>query len=26
VGDRLVNAEIAAIPDVKDPYKASMGK
>jgi branched-chain amino acid transport system substrate-binding protein len=26
VGDRLVNAEIAAIPNVKDPYKASMGK
>jgi branched-chain amino acid transport system substrate-binding protein len=26
VGDRLVNAEIAAIPNVKDPFKASMGK
>jgi branched-chain amino acid transport system substrate-binding protein len=26
VGDRLVNAEIAAIPKVKDPFKASMGK
>ncbi|HXL63852.1 MAG TPA: ABC transporter substrate-binding protein [Xanthobacteraceae bacterium] len=26
VGDRLVNVEIAAIPNVKDPYKASMGK
>jgi branched-chain amino acid transport system substrate-binding protein len=26
VGDRLVNVEIAAIPHVKDPYKASMGK
>jgi branched-chain amino acid transport system substrate-binding protein len=26
VGDRLVNLEIAAIPHVKDPYKASMGK
>jgi branched-chain amino acid transport system substrate-binding protein len=26
VGGRLVNVEIAAIPNVKDPYKASMGK
>jgi len=26
VGDRLVNAEIAAIPNVKDPFKASMDK
>jgi branched-chain amino acid transport system substrate-binding protein len=26
VGDRLVNAEIAAIPNVKDPFKGSMGK
>jgi len=26
VGDQLVNAEIAAIPNVKDPYKASMNK
>lgn len=26
VGDRLVNTEIAAIPNVKDPFKAAMNK
>jgi branched-chain amino acid transport system substrate-binding protein len=26
MGDRLINAEIAAIPNVRDPFKASMSK